>query len=123
MPKWNALSLPLLSNLPITVLVLNRLSQSGARALSALLSTTNEYSFLEDVSIDFVWLDDALCERIVEAGRRLRRLKIGTTGTKLTDRGICAIVEGCDALEDLTLEEVQGDFPRLVRSENISEAI
>jgi hypothetical protein len=116
MPKWNALSLPLLSNLPITVLVLNRLSQSGARALSALLSGMNEYSFLEDVSIDFIWLDDALCERIVEAGRRLRRLKMGTTGTKLTDRGICAIVEGCDALEDLTLEEVQGDFLRLVRS-------
>jgi hypothetical protein len=63
---------------------------------------------LEDVKIDFVWLDDGLCERLVEAGRRIRRLQIGTGGTKLSDRGIVAILEGCDALEEFGLREAQG---------------
>jgi len=76
--------------------------------LSVLLSNIREYSTLEDVSIDFVWLDDQLCEKIVEAGGKLRKLRIGTSGTKLTDKGVVALVEGCDALEELTLDEVQG---------------
>jgi hypothetical protein len=63
---------------------------------------------LEDVGVDFVWLDDPLCEKIVEAGRRIRKLKLGTSGTKLSDKGIVAIMEGCDALEELVLEDVQG---------------
>ena len=106
--KWDGPSLPLLSSLPLTSLHLSRLSQSGARSLSVLLSNIREYSTLEDVSIDFVWLDDQLCEKIVEAGGKLRKLRIGTSGTKLTDKGVVALVEGCDALEELTLDEVQG---------------
>ena len=86
--KWNALSLPLLSPLPITSLVLVRLSQCGAQALSTLLSSLSDCSFLEDLMIDFVWLDDSLCEAIVDAGRRIRQLKVGTTGTKLTDMAL-----------------------------------
>lgn len=109
--KWDAPSLSLLSTISLTSLHLSRLSQSGARALSALLSSIGEYSTLEDLSLDFVWLDDSLCERIVEAGRRVRKLKISTSGTKLSDKGLVAIAEGCDALEDLVLEEVQGDIP------------
>ena len=107
--KWDVLSLPLLSSLPITFLHLSRLSQAGARAFSALLSNLGEDSSLEDVSVNFVWLDDTLCEKIAEAGRRIRKLSIGTSGTKLTDKGITAIVERCDALEDLVLDEIQGD--------------
>jgi hypothetical protein len=87
---------------------LSRLSQAGARALSVLLSNIGEDSLLEDVGFDIVWLDDPLCEKIVEAGRRIRTLKLGTRGTKLSDRGIVTIVEGCENLEELILEEVQG---------------
>jgi hypothetical protein len=68
-----------------------------------------EYSTLEELSIDFVWLDDQLCEKIVGAGGKLRKLRIGTIGTKLTDRGVIALIEGCDALTALTLDEVQGE--------------
>ena len=108
--KWSSPSLPLLAHLPLTCLRLNQLSQPGSRALFTLLSNMSEYSSLDDVSIDFVFLDDQLCERIVEAGRRIKRLRIGTSGTKLTDKGICTLVEGCDALEELVLDEVQGEF-------------
>ena len=87
---------------------LSRLSQAGARALSVLLSNIGEDSLLEDVGFDIVWLDDPLCEKIVEAGRRIHTLKLGTRGTKLSDRGIVTIVEGCENLEELILEEVQG---------------
>lgn len=99
----------MLSASPLTSLHLSRLSQAGARALSSLLSSIGgEYSLLEDVSFDIVWLDDALCEKLVEAGRRIRTLKLGTRGTKLSDRGIVLIAEGCENLEDFILEEVQG---------------
>lgn len=109
MSKWDAPSLPLLSTLPLTSLHLSRLSQAGARALSSLLSNiAGEYSLLEDVSFDIVWLDDSLCKKLVEAGRRIRTLKLGTRGTKLSDRGIVLIAEGCENLEEFTLEEVQG---------------
>jgi hypothetical protein len=87
---------------------LSRLSQAGARALSALLSNIGEDSLLEVVSVDIVWLDDPLCDKIVEAGRRIRTLKLGTRGTKLSDRGIVKIAEGCENLEEFILEEVQG---------------
>jgi hypothetical protein len=107
--KWSSPSLPLLAPLPLTSLRLRHLSQLGSRALCTLLSNMSEYSSLDDVSIDLVFLDDQLCERIVEAGRRIKRLIIGTSGTKLTDKGICTLLEGCDALEEFVLEEVQGN--------------
>ena len=106
--KWDCPSLPLLSSQPLTSLRLSRLSQAGARSLSDLLANMGEYSTLEELSIDFVWLDDHLCEKIVEAGGKLRKLRMGTSGTKLTDKGMIALIEGCDALVELTLDEVQG---------------
>lgn len=110
MPKWDAPSLPLLAALPITKLHITRLSQQGSRALAVLFTHLSEYSLLEDVSLDFVWLDDPLCAKVVEAGRRIRRLKIGTCGTKLTDKGLISIFEGCDALEEFDLVEAQGEL-------------
>ncbi|KAF7966330.1 hypothetical protein HWV62_39148 [Athelia sp. TMB] len=112
-PKWDAPSLPLLSSLPLTSLHISHLSQSGARSLSALLSDIGEDSLLDDISIDIVWLDDALCENIVKAGRRLRSISLGTRGTKLSDKGVASITEGCEGLEHIVLDEVQG---RLTRS-------
>jgi hypothetical protein len=109
-PKWDAPSLPLLAALPITKLHITRLSQRGSRALAVLFTQLGEDSLLEDVSLDFVWLDDPLCEKVVEAGRRIRRLKVGTSGTKLTDKGLVGIFEGCDALEDFALVEAQGEL-------------
>ena len=67
-----------------------------------------EYSNIENIWLDFLWLDDSLCESLVAAGRRLKRLRLGTSGTKLTDRGVIAVLEGCDNLEELSLLEVQG---------------
>lgn len=96
--------------LPITKLHITRLSQQGSRALALLFTQLGEYSLLEDVSLDFVWLDDLLCEKVVEAGRRIKTLKIGTSGTKLTDKGLISIFEGCDGLEDFALVEAQGEL-------------
>jgi hypothetical protein len=109
-PKWNAPSLPLLAALPVTKLHITRLSQQGSRALTVLFSHLGEDSLLEDVNLDFVWLDDSLCQKVVEAGRRIRKFKIGTCGTKLTDKGLISILEGCDALEDFSLIEAQGEL-------------
>jgi hypothetical protein len=63
-----------------------RLSQAGARAFSALLENLGDESLLESLSIDFVWLDDPLCEKIVDAGRKIQKLGLTTSGTKLTDK-------------------------------------
>lgn len=112
LPRWDAPSLIHLTSLPLTRLVLHRLSQAGARALSALFEKLGEDSTLEEAWLDFVWLDDSLCEKLSVAGRRLKRLRLGTLGTKLTDKGLLSILEGCDALEDLSLHEVEGKFRR-----------
>ncbi|KAJ7497137.1 hypothetical protein FB451DRAFT_1210259 [Mycena latifolia] len=110
--KWDAPSLPLLSGISLTALRLCRLSQAGARAFSALLDNLGDESLLECLDIDFVWLDDSLCEKIVGAGRKIQKLTLTTSGTKLSDKGIVSILEGCDALEELVLDEVQGRLSR-----------
>lgn len=107
--KWDAPALPLLSGLPLTALHLCRLSQAGARAFSVLLDNLGDESLLECLNIDFVWLDDSLCEKIVDAGRKIQKLTLTTSGTKLSDKGIVSILEGCDALEEFVLDEVQGE--------------
>jgi hypothetical protein len=66
---------------------------------------------LEVLAIDFVWLDDSLCQAIVDAGHKLRKLKVCTNGTKLTDHGLCLILEGCNVLEEIVLDDVQGTDP------------
>ncbi|KAL5631644.1 hypothetical protein ACGC1H_007231 [Rhizoctonia solani] len=97
--KWDALSLAVLP--PLAYLHLTRLSQAGA---SALASHPPDVQHLE---LDFVWLDDWVCERLARIPR-VKRITVGTGGTKLTDRGVGALVEGCEALEVLELVEVQG---------------
>ncbi|KAJ7072464.1 hypothetical protein C8F01DRAFT_1104072 [Mycena amicta] len=107
--KWDAPSLPLLAVVPLTSIRVSRLSQAGARAFCQLLEALGVSSSLECLYIDFVWLDDPLCERIAAAGKKkLRHLTLSTKGTKLSDRGIVTILEECEALEELVLDEVQG---------------
>jgi hypothetical protein len=108
LPRWDAPSFTHLSTLHLTTLHVHRLSQAGAKSLAKLFWKMSEYSNIESVWLDFLWLDDSLCESLVVAGRRLKRLRLGTSGTKLTDKGIVAILEGCDNLEELSLLEVQG---------------
>ncbi|KAJ7129831.1 hypothetical protein C8R43DRAFT_1026004 [Mycena crocata] len=110
--KWDAPSLPLLSSVSLTSLRLCRLSQAGARAFSAYLDHIGNESLLECLGIDFVWLDDSLCEKIVDAGRKIQKLTLTTSGTKLSDKGIVSILEGCEALEEFVLDEVQGRLSR-----------
>ena len=102
--KWDALSLPCLSGLS-SLEISRPLTQAGAHSLSALLTVLAPS--LEWLSLDFVWLDDSICEDIA-ALTRLRKLRLSTGGTKLTDGGIITLMEGCDALQELTLDDVEG---------------
>ncbi|KAG9107524.1 peroxin, partial [Ceratobasidium sp. 392] len=96
--KWDA---PSISHLPpLAHLGLSRLSQAGASALAA------NPPEARSLALDFVWLDDFVCERLARAS--VRKLVIGTGGTKLTDRGIGALMDGCEALEEFELVDVQG---------------
>lgn len=106
-PRWDGPSLPMLITLPVRALHLHSLSQAGARALGTLLSKLGDNSSIEELSLDFLWLDDALCDRIVQASKKLQRLCLSTSGTKLTDRGVLAVLE-IDSLEELKLQEVEG---------------
>jgi hypothetical protein len=83
-------------------LTLSRLSQAGASALAA------NPPDARSLALDFVWLDDFVCERLGRAS--LKKLVLGTGGTKLTDRGVGALMDGCEALEELELVEVQGEL-------------
>lgn len=122
--KWDAPSLPLLAPLitscNLAHLTLTRLTQTGAQSLSLLLDALAEEaelpsssgasgSWLQSLDLNFVWLDDPLCERIVKASRRtLKQLTLGTQGTKLTDVGIVTLLEGLEKLEEFGLVHVEG---------------
>ncbi|TRM69688.1 hypothetical protein BD626DRAFT_563424 [Schizophyllum amplum] len=106
--KWDAPSLPCLAGLS-SLEITRPLSQLGAHSLSTLLSSLA--SSLETLSLDFVWLDDSICEDIA-ALSRLRKLRLSTGGTKLTDQGIVTLMEGCDALQELILDDVEGRLSR-----------
>ncbi|KAG8872041.1 peroxin [Tulasnella sp. 331] len=114
--KWDALSLPLLSSLATTLtsLVLTRLSQAGAKSFSMLLTSLADEDIsalvaLESLDLHFVWLDDLLCDKVVNAlGKKLKTLKIGTHGTKLTDVGVTKLLEGLEAMREFELSDVQG---------------
>ncbi|QRW08089.1 hypothetical protein RhiLY_07088 [Ceratobasidium sp. AG-Ba] len=96
--RWDA---PSISHLPpLAHLALSRLSQAGASALAA------NPPEARSMALDFVWLDDFVCERLARSS--LKKLVIGTDGTKLTDRGIGALMDGCEALEEFELVNVQG---------------
>ncbi|KAK7057386.1 hypothetical protein R3P38DRAFT_2840650 [Favolaschia claudopus] len=111
--KWDAPSLPLLSCLAgLTSLRLCRLTQAGARAFATFLEKLGDESMLESLNIDFLWLDDQLCNKIVSAGRKIQKLCLSTSGTKLSDKGIVTILEGCELLEELVLDEVEGRLSR-----------
>ncbi|GJJ06162.1 hypothetical protein Clacol_000351 [Clathrus columnatus] len=110
--KWDAPSLPLLSGVPMTQLSITRLSRSGSLALMQLFEQLNEESILEDVSLDLVWFEDLLCTWLVKAGRRIKKLQLGTSGTKLTDKHIITIFEGCEALEEFALVQAEARLSR-----------
>ncbi|KAG8895698.1 peroxin, partial [Tulasnella sp. 417] len=121
--KWDAPSLPLLAPLitscNLAHLTLTRLTQTGAQSLSLLLnalaeeaelpSSSGASGWLQSLELNFVWLDDPLCQRIVKASRRtLKRLTLGTQGTKLTDAGVVTLLEGLEKLEEFGLVHVEG---------------
>ena len=74
-----------------------------------MFESLEQESFLEDLNLDLVWLDDSVCHAVAEKAGRLRRLQLSTAGTKLTDAGLTAILNGCDALEYLCMDEVEGN--------------
>ncbi|KAF8342261.1 uncharacterized protein EI90DRAFT_3116181 [Cantharellus anzutake] len=110
--RWDGPSLSYLSALQLTRLHVGRLTQIGAKNLLAFFTNTVDFSPLEEVQLNFLWLDDTICEALGQSARKLRRLRLGTNGTKLTDRGVLAILESCDTLEELELSEVQGRLSR-----------
>ncbi|KAE9401596.1 hypothetical protein BT96DRAFT_598528 [Gymnopus androsaceus JB14] len=112
--RWDAPSLPLLKSLPLTALSLKHLSQTGTRALTRLLSNMREDGVLvlEDLDLDLLWLDEPVCLAIAEAGTKIGRLCLRTNGTKLNDKGLTSIIEKCENLENLVLDQVQGRISR-----------
>lgn len=75
-----------------------------------MLCNLGEDSVLENLNLDLVWLDERLCDAIAEAGRKIRRLRLSTNGTKLNEKGLTTILEKCDNMEELNLDEVQGEI-------------
>jgi len=105
--RWDA---PDIAALPVTLasLALFNLSHDGARALGGALSS---FPLLEKLELGrFPFVDDELLCEVAEGGlRKLRRLAIrDMTGTRMTDAGLKKVFTECDALNELVLDNVQG---------------
>ncbi|KAG9056727.1 peroxin [Serendipita sp. 407] len=108
LPRWNGLSLPLLSSLNLKSIRVSRLSQSGVHSFVRLLSMLETDSQLEEVCIDTNWLDESLCQQIGSACSKLRRIEIGSDGSRFSDKSLVTLLPLCEHLEAFTLREVQG---------------
>ncbi|GAA6010674.1 hypothetical protein JCM10207_007800 [Rhodosporidiobolus poonsookiae] len=109
--RWDA---PLLSSLPggLTTLSLSALSQAGCKALGGALPSFLALEALELARTLFV--DDALLAEIGQgAARTLRRVVIAEMGgTKLSEVGLGEVLKGCEGLEVLELDAVEGRLSR-----------
>ncbi|BGP42089.1 hypothetical protein JCM10449v2_006091 [Rhodotorula kratochvilovae] len=108
--RWDA---PHLSALPLSLarLSLSHLSATGARSLAAALPAFPALEALDLARTLFV--DDALLAEIGAGAKALRRLAVREMGgTKLSEVGLQALFDGCEALETLELECVEGRFSR-----------
>ncbi|CDZ98295.1 hypothetical protein [Phaffia rhodozyma] len=112
-PRFN-LPHPIPSQLE--TLELSRLSVVGTKNLSLHLTTLPRDASLEKISIESALMDDQLCELITKAGRGVKNVWLRTSGTKLTDKGILAILEDCPSLESFCLSEVQGRLSKTLWS-------
>ncbi|BGP18452.1 hypothetical protein JCM10213_003185 [Rhodosporidiobolus nylandii] len=110
-PRWDA---PGLSSLPggLTSLSLSSLSQAGCKSLGGALPLFLSLESLEIAKTLFV--DDALLQDVGQgAARTLRRFKVRDMGgTKLSEAGLAEVLNGCEGLEVLELEGVEGRLSR-----------
>ncbi|PWN48779.1 hypothetical protein IE53DRAFT_177932 [Violaceomyces palustris] len=86
-------------------LSLSHLSREGVKNLTAALPYLPHIEFL---TLDFQFVDDTLLSGVSESCKKVANLTIRTSGTKMTDKGILAIFQGCNDLRSLTLSEVEG---------------
>ncbi|CAG7850512.1 SubName: Full=Uncharacterized protein {ECO:0000313/EMBL:CCA67586.1} [Serendipita indica DSM 11827] len=112
-PRWDALSLPLLaSQHALSTLKVSRLSHAGAQSLAQFMSELDEESMLEEVSIDTNWMDEALCELLGRACSKARRLEIGSDGIRFNDKCLLTLLPLCENLTEFTLGNVQGKLSK-----------
>ncbi|SPO39838.1 uncharacterized protein PSFLO_05319 [Pseudozyma flocculosa] len=90
-------------------LYLSHLSLDGWRMLGASIPSLSN---IETLSLDCQFVEDTVLCQIGETCKKLRHLCISTGGTKMTAKGLSAVLEGCYALESLTLVDVEGRLPR-----------
>lgn len=105
-PRWDA---PSLSSLPstLTSLAISSLSLAGSRSLSASLAS---FSSLESLNLSrTLFVDDAVLSSIGENCKALKRLEVREMGgTKVGENGLGEVFAGCEAMEVLVLDGVEG---------------
>lgn len=105
--RWDANDI---SRLPISLrsLSVSHVSLEGSRALASAFSSLPNLESL--VVSECVFVDDAFMTSLGDA-RRLKKLRISSMhGTKLTEKGLGELFEGCTGLEELTLDSVEGEY-------------
>ena len=55
------------------------------------------------------FLDTALCSAITHLSARLQYLELSTTGTKFNAECLRVIIEGCQNLDSLFLDDIEGE--------------
>lgn len=105
-PRWDALSL---SSLPstLTSLAISSLSLAGSRSLCASLAS---FPSLESLNLSrTLFVDDAVLLSIGANCKALKRLEVREMGgTKVGENGLGEVFAGCEALEVLVLDGVEG---------------
>ena len=90
----------------ITTLYVSDLSLDAAKSLTAALE---QLEMLESVSFDFKFIEDSLLFRLAECcgPKRLKEVNLKSKGTKLSDKGVLALMHGCPKLRRLELSKME----------------
>jgi hypothetical protein len=105
--RWDATDI---SRLPLSLrsLSVSHVSLEGSRALASAFSSLPNLESL--VISESMFVDDAFMKSLGDA-KRLKKLRISSMhGTKLTEKGLGELFEGCTGLEELTLDNVEGEY-------------
>ncbi len=95
----------------LRTLHLSNLTADGARSFAQCIDA---FDSLRSLVLEFRFVDDAILQAVAQhcGPRGLASLSLIGCGTKITDKGMLAIIHGCTSLEVLSLRDVQARFSR-----------
>ncbi|ORX36077.1 hypothetical protein BD324DRAFT_630071 [Kockovaella imperatae] len=92
----------------LEILQLANLSQNATKTLATHFHLLSHQCVIQRLYVSTHFLDWPLCDAITHISAKLHSLELSTTGTKFTGQCLRTIIEGCQNLRSLYLDDIEG---------------